>query len=44
LVGPLSPLGDGRPGAEEVVTSLRTFARRAVGATPSGTSGSEGTR
>jgi AcrR family transcriptional regulator len=31
LVGPLSPLADGRPGAEEVVTSLRTFVRRAVG-------------
>jgi len=31
LVGPLSPLGDGRPGAEEVVTSLRAFVRRAVG-------------
>jgi len=32
LVGPLSPLGDGQPGAEEVVTSLRAFVRRAVGA------------
>ena len=32
LVGPLSPLGDGRPGADEVVSSLRTFVRRAVGA------------
>jgi AcrR family transcriptional regulator len=31
LVGPLSPLGDARPGAEEVVTSLRAFVRRAVG-------------
>ena len=32
LVGPLSPLGDGQPGAEEVVTSLRALVRRAVGA------------
>jgi AcrR family transcriptional regulator len=32
LVGPLSPLGDERPGADEVVASLRVFVRRAVGA------------
>jgi AcrR family transcriptional regulator len=33
LVGPLSPLGV-HPGAEEIVTALRTFVRRAVGAQP----------
>ena len=32
LVGPLSPLGEERPGAGEVVASLRVFVRRAVGA------------
>jgi hypothetical protein len=32
LVGPLSPLGDARPGAAEIVASLRAFVRRAVGA------------
>ena len=32
LVGPLSPLADGRPDADEVAHSLRTFVRRAVGA------------
>jgi AcrR family transcriptional regulator len=32
LAGPLSPLGDERPGADEVVASLRVFIRRAVGA------------
>jgi AcrR family transcriptional regulator len=32
LVGPLSPLGEERPGAEEVVASLRLFVRRSVGA------------
>jgi AcrR family transcriptional regulator len=32
LAGPLSPLGDERPGADEVVASLRVFVRRAVGA------------
>jgi hypothetical protein len=31
LVGPLSPLGEARPDAVEVVRSLRTFVRRAVG-------------
>jgi AcrR family transcriptional regulator len=33
LVGPLSPLGDQRPGAEQVVAALCTFVRRAVGST-----------
>jgi hypothetical protein len=44
LVGPLSPLGDARPGADEVVGSLRTFVRRAVGATLDGSDGSERSR
>ena len=41
LVGPLSPLGDSRPDAGEVVGALRAFVRRAVGAAE--TSGSAGT-
>jgi AcrR family transcriptional regulator len=32
LVGPLSPLAAERPSSEEVVSALRTFVRRAVGA------------
>jgi hypothetical protein len=33
LVGPLSPLaGSSRPGSDEVVASIRTFVRRAIGA------------
>jgi AcrR family transcriptional regulator len=32
LVGPLSPLGEERPGAEEIAAALRVFVRRAVGA------------
>jgi AcrR family transcriptional regulator len=44
LVGPLSPLGDGRPGAAEVVTSLRTFVRRAVGAASGVPAGDRGSR
>ena len=32
LVGPLSPLAAERPSSQEVVTALRTFVRRAVGA------------
>lgn len=32
LVGPLSPLAAGGPGAEEIVVALRTFVGRAVGA------------
>lgn len=32
LVGPLSPLATSRPTTEEIVVALRTFARRAVGA------------
>jgi AcrR family transcriptional regulator len=32
LVGPLSPVSGGVPGAEAVTTALRTFIRRAVGA------------
>jgi AcrR family transcriptional regulator len=32
LVGPLSPLAAGGPGAEEIVTALRMFVGRAVGA------------
>jgi AcrR family transcriptional regulator len=32
LVGPLSPLASGPPSADEVVAALRTFVRRAVGA------------
>jgi AcrR family transcriptional regulator len=32
LVGPLSPLAGMAPEAEEIVTALRTFVRRAVGA------------
>jgi AcrR family transcriptional regulator len=31
LAGPLSPLRDARPGAEEIVASLRVFVRRAIG-------------
>ena len=35
LVGPLSPVAGGsRPPADEVVASIRTFVRRAVGAGP----------
>jgi AcrR family transcriptional regulator len=34
LVGPLSPLAAGRPSDDEIVTALRTFVRRAVGAKP----------
>jgi AcrR family transcriptional regulator len=35
LVGPLSPVASGeRPSDEEVVVALRTFVRRAVGASP----------
>ena len=44
LVGPLSPLGDGRPGADEVVRSLRTFVRRAVGAASGVPAGQGGSR
>ncbi len=33
LVGPLSPLAGSRPSRGEIVTALRTFIRRAVGAT-----------
>lgn len=33
LVGPLSPLAGARPASEEIVVAIRTFARRAVGAT-----------
>jgi AcrR family transcriptional regulator len=33
LVGPLSPLHDERPGADEVAASLGVFVRRAVGST-----------
>jgi AcrR family transcriptional regulator len=32
LVGPLSPLAGARPSSEELVAALRTFVRRAVGA------------
>ncbi|MGI8921399.1 MAG: hypothetical protein ACR2HD_06965 [Solirubrobacteraceae bacterium] len=32
LVGPVSPLGGNSPGIDEIVTALRTFARRAIGA------------
>jgi hypothetical protein len=32
LVGPLSPLAVHEPEREQIVTSLRTFIRRAVGA------------
>ena len=32
LVGPLAPVTEQRPSAEEVVAALRTFVRRAVGA------------
>jgi AcrR family transcriptional regulator len=32
LVGPLSPLAGSRPSSEELVATLRTFVRRAVGA------------
>ncbi len=32
LVGPLSPVARARPGTAEIVTALRTFVRRAVGA------------
>ncbi len=32
LVGPLSPLAGARPSDEEILTALRTFVRRAVGA------------
>jgi AcrR family transcriptional regulator len=32
LVGPLSPLAGSRPPASEIVSALRTFVRRAVGA------------
>jgi AcrR family transcriptional regulator len=32
LVGPLSPVAAARPSSEEVVSALRTFVRRAVGA------------
>jgi AcrR family transcriptional regulator len=35
LVGPLSPVADAPPPSAEVVSALRTFARRAVGAPPS---------
>ena len=35
LVGPLSPVADAPPASEEVVSALRTFVRRAVGAPPS---------
>jgi AcrR family transcriptional regulator len=34
LVGPLSPLVEQRPSAEEIVAALRIFVRRAVGAGP----------
>jgi AcrR family transcriptional regulator len=34
LVGPLSPVAGGPPGAEAVTAALRTFIRRAVGAQP----------
>jgi AcrR family transcriptional regulator len=44
LVGPLSPLGDGWPGADEVVRSLRTFVRRAVGAASTVPAGQPGKR
>jgi AcrR family transcriptional regulator len=33
LVGPLSPLAGERPSSDEVLAALRTFVRRAVGAT-----------
>lgn len=32
LVGPLSPLAAAKPGEKEIVSALRTFVRRAVGA------------
>jgi AcrR family transcriptional regulator len=32
LVGPLSPVSGGAPGAEAVTAALRTFIRRAIGA------------
>jgi AcrR family transcriptional regulator len=32
LVGPLSPLAQARPSTDEILTALRTFVRRAVGA------------
>jgi AcrR family transcriptional regulator len=32
LVGPLSPVAGDKPSAEEILTALRTFVRRAVGA------------
>jgi AcrR family transcriptional regulator len=32
LVGPLSPLAGAKPSAQEILTALRTFVRRAVGA------------
>jgi AcrR family transcriptional regulator len=40
LAGPLSPLGDARPGAEEIVASLRVFVRRAIGSTEPANGGS----
>jgi AcrR family transcriptional regulator len=39
LVGPLSPLSGSAPAAGEVVSALRAFVRRAVGAGMSGTKG-----
>jgi AcrR family transcriptional regulator len=36
LVGPLSPLGEERPGADEVVASLRVFVGGAIGSTDAG--------
>ena len=32
LVGPLSPLAGGKPAVQEILTALRTFVRRAAGA------------
>ena len=32
LVGPLSPVAGARPSGAEIITALRTFVRRAVGA------------
>src|SRR5947199_7610778 len=36
LVGPLSPLAGARPDTDEIVSALRTFVRRAVGAGENG--------